>query len=522
MLFSRTIRRKMVLGLAFVMAMLLTLAAIGVSGLTSYSVLVDDLDHRLHDLPSRAELFSTVFSLYEPLKNARAARNQAGFSDEWHQDAFKRRLAKVRKKVQETWAKFDNQPEAKTDSILNTFNTGLFGNLDSKLNQLDKLVPGMVEEDPVALQRNLEKMGHLIHEMQVDASSMNDPADDLELMLQNAGRVYESRLRMIGLASLFVVILLVALIRYVYVGIFRPLKQLHQGVSRVAQGKYDYRVVMDTRDEISELAESFNEMTARFREVKQNLDQQVRERSKQLVRSERLAGIGFLAAGVAHEINNPLSALSMAAESLETRIRDLPLEDDNNDHALWKQYLGMIQDEAFRCQQITRKLLDFARGQDEARSKNDLTAIVTEVIQLVSAMSKYRDRNIIFDRDEPCWIEINGPEIKQVILNLVSNALESMDSGGTLKVNINTQTDDVSVVCIDDGCGMSAETVENLFEPFYTKRRDGKGTGLGMCISHRIVSDHGGTIEVASEGLGCGSTVTVQLPRRMVATGTAA
>ena len=119
-------------------------------------------------------------------------------------------------------------------------------------------------------------------------------------------------------------------------------------------------------------------------------------------------------------------------------------------------------------------------------------------------------------------VEVNGPEIKQVVLNLAANALEAMDSGGTLKIEITEQVDEVILTFDDDGCGMTPEVIEHLFDPFFTRRRGGKGTGLGMSISHRIISDHGGTIEATSDGPHCGSRFRIHLPRRVPATNTAA
>ena len=101
-------------------------------------------------------------------------------------------------------------------------------------------------------------------------------------------------------------------------------------------------------------------------------------------------------------------------------------------------------------------------------------------------------------------------------MNLVSNGLEAMDAGGTMTIDIAEQTDQVTLIVTDDGCGMTPQVIENLFEPFFTQRRDGRGTGLGLSISHRIVGDHGGTIDVDSPGPGRGSTFRVRLPRRAV------
>src|SRR5207237_2229908 len=126
--------------------------------------------------------------------------------------------------------------------------------------------------------------------------------------------------------------------------------------------EFGYRISLDTDDEMSELAEAMNDMTARFQEIRDGLDRQVRERTKQVVRSEQLASVGFLAAGVAHEINNPLASIALCAESLEGRLLDLVSKNGESEQSeLVQRYLKMIQSEAFRCKEITEKLLDFSR-----------------------------------------------------------------------------------------------------------------------------------------------------------------
>ena len=144
----------------------------------------------------------------------------------------------------------------------------------------------------------------------------------------------------------------------------------------------------------------------------------------------------------------------------------------------------------------------------------DLVKLVNEVLALVGHMSRFRDRTITFSANETCQLEINGPQIKQVLLNLVANALESTGEGGRLDIELVSQTDQVTLSFADDGCGMTPETIENLFEPFFTTKSTGQGTGLGLSISHRIISDHGGTIEASSGGVGQGSQFRLQLPRR--------
>ncbi|OYW19676.1 MAG: hypothetical protein B7Z55_08435 [Planctomycetales bacterium 12-60-4] len=178
------------------------------------------------------------------------------------------------------------------------------------------------------------------------------------------------------------------------------------------------------------------------------------------------------------------------------------------------QYLGMIQREAFRCQQITQRLLNFSRGQDGTRTVQDLAVIVGEVLDMVGHMSRFRGYEIIFDRNHAVHLLVNGPEIKQVVLNLVANALESMSDTGRLEITITEQADEVLLSLKDNGCGMTPHVLENLFEPFFTSKASGRGTGLGLSITHRIVNDHGGRIEALSDGPGLGSTFRIHLPRQ--------
>ena len=390
--------------------------------------------------------------------------------------------------------------------------------IDFRLAELSELAPSLA--DARSHEPTLWILRDGVAGVLTQVQQIPDPQQGLSRTIRYAIGGYETRRKWIVWTGVIVFGLFGWLWRYGHCTVFAPLRQLHAGACRVAHGDFDYRVRLKRvarEDEMHELAEAFNQMTARFQEIKRDLDRQVEERSRQLVRSERLAGIGFLSAGVAHEINNPLSAIAMAAESLEGRADELFAGLEEGDRSLVTQYLAMIQRESFRCQQITRRLLDFARGQEDVRTAFDLTATVVEVLEMVGHMGKYRDRNIVFGHVGRVTVEGNGPEVKQVVLNLVANALEAMEDGGTLHISLDEQTDAALVSFRDDGCGMEPETIDRLFDPFFTRRKGGKGTGLGLSISHRIVADHGGTIEAASDGPGTGSTFRVRLPKRAAA-----
>ncbi|MCA8989933.1 MAG: hypothetical protein KDA78_19970, partial [Planctomycetaceae bacterium] len=142
----------------------------------------------------------------------------------------------------------------------------------------------------------------------------------------------------------------------------------------------------------------------------------------------------------------------------------------------------------------------------------NLTDLTKEVVSMISHLSKFRDRNIEILTNDPIYAEVNASEMKQVVLNLVSNALEAMSSGGHLQIELMPLKRNVDLIFRDDGCGMTPEVQQQLFDPFFTQRQGGGGTGLGLSITHRIVEDHHGSIEVSSEGPGKGSTFRVRIP----------
>jgi signal transduction histidine kinase len=177
-----------------------------------------------------------------------------------------------------------------------------------------------------------------------------------------------------------------------------------------------------------------------------------------------------------------------------------------------KAYLRRIQDEAFRIKGITGSLLDFARMGDAKKSAKSLPDLIESVIDMVKPLSKNRRRNISFRSSGALSANIKEQEIKQVILNLVTNALSSVEDGGNVTVELAQRADAAVIRVTDDGCGMTDEVKKHLFEPFFTRRRDGQGTGLGLSISYQIIEERGGRLEAHSDGPGTGATLTVTLP----------
>jgi signal transduction histidine kinase len=327
-----------------------------------------------------------------------------------------------------------------------------------------------------------------------------------------------------------------------YHSVIRPLRRLSEGVRKIAAGQFSGRVrgTDGRRDEFASLARDFNRMAEQLDSLYRELEQKVDAKTRQLIRSERLAGVGFLAAGVAHEINNPLGIIAGYAEYSLTM---LPARAADAESEELKRNLRVICDEAFRCKEITTKLLSLATPAElaadglHARRRVSLVKVAAEVASIVGGLRPYQDRRLIVkargetegkagaeDAPEPIVMAVEG-EMKQVVLNLTLNALEAVPAGGEVRIDLGRKGGWVELCVSDNGRGMSRQTLDRVFEPFFTERRvvpgdeaerdavgGRRGTGLGLSITHAIVEAHGGRIEAFSDGPGRGSRFVINLP----------
>jgi signal transduction histidine kinase len=243
----------------------------------------------------------------------------------------------------------------------------------------------------------------------------------------------------------------------------------------------------------------------------------VASKSRELVRSERLASVGYLAAGVAHEINSPLNIMSGYAElSLKRLSRLSQIQSPGESDAQVIQHLSIIRSEAFRCKEITQKLLSLAKGNGDVRGRISLTDAITEVAGMVRGLNSMRGKNlqIHLPADQRLDVTANLTEIKQVLLNLMVNAIEAVIPGsGNVLVEARHVGAWIEVDVTDNGRGMSAQTRERVFEPFFTNKRGSgqPGTGLGLSITHTIIENHHGHIFAYSDGPDLGSRFTIRL-----------
>jgi len=300
-----------------------------------------------------------------------------------------------------------------------------------------------------------------------------------------------------------------------YRSVVGPLSNLRIATRLAASGKFDQKVKVEGDREFIELANDFNRMTNELKCIYEELEERVAAKSKQLVRSERLASVGYLAAGVAHEINNPLSIISGYAEILLKQLDrsgiGQPSADSGNE-------LRIIHEESFRCKQIIQKLLSLTRDSVKTREPIDLVHLAHEITSMVNGLKKYIGRCLKLDFAPGLVLTAlaSEPEMKQALLNLTVNALEAVDhTKGEVIVGGGYEDGWVALTIADNGCGMTPETRDKVFEPFFTLRygKDHQGTGLGLSIVHAIIADHGGQITAHSDGPGLGSRFVIRLPR---------
>jgi signal transduction histidine kinase len=508
--FHWRIRHKLWLGLGLVVGIITFLLAGTLYGTASLRTIMKCIDAKQAELNMAQDFKIAVSALHASGGQADARRDLR---------AVRAGLPDTRRALQEYEAVLATTLSLGRDPDQGDQEKGLVGKIWEKLGKLDKILGkstshasgmrGSGESGPID-----EDVKALLDALSQDALDLSSEiTSNLAQLHREAQHTFRNSLWVVFSVGGGGVVLLFAFLRFFYRWVFWPIRDLEAGAGRVAQGDFEHRIEVHSGDEMEELADAFNDMTGRLREMYRDLARQVNERSRQLVRSERLAGVGFLAAGVAHEINNPLASIAFCSEALEARLDNVLGRVPEHGEVV-RKYLRMIQQEAFRCKDITQKLLEFSRGGERRREPTDLSELIQGVLDMARHLPNCKGKTIHFEPSGALVAGVNAQEVKSVVLNLVVNALDSMDEGGALEIHLGQRDGMAEIVFADSGCGMTTEVLENIFEPFFTRSRTGKGTGLGLSISHRVISQHGGEIEAASAGPGQGSTFTVRLPVR--------
>jgi two-component system NtrC family sensor kinase len=353
---------------------------------------------------------------------------------------------------------------------------------------------------------------------------------DIVYSLDEIDRSMRQNVIIISALSLgFVFIVLLSVNFFVRRLVYVPLRDLETGARRLSAGDLEQPIPVRSGDEFGELAASFNAMTAalrnsrrELREWGRTLEEKVEKRTRELrvaeaeaARGEKLASVGLLAAGIAHELNNPLTGILTFSHLIREKMPEGSPEAED---------LDLVIRETKRCAAIIRRLLDFAREKTPEKKYHDLNQIVEDTARIIDRPAQVRDIEITLDLDRdmpPVWVDADL--VKQVIMNMLVNAQHAIEEKGSITIRTRRVPEAagpepragsasmVEISIIDTGCGIPKANLQRIFDPFFTSKEMGKGTGLGLSVSHGIVSAHGGTIKVEST-LGEGSTFHVCLP----------
>jgi signal transduction histidine kinase len=315
--------------------------------------------------------------------------------------------------------------------------------------------------------------------------------------LQGQSREVDRRARGLMLASIFLVVGLAVLTAYfISRQLLRPIHELLLGTKHVMEGDMGYRVDVGKRDETAELARSFNAMAEEIQGHRERLEKMVQAKTEELkraqdslLRSEKLASIGLLASGVAHELNNPLTSILMNA--------NLVMEEVGDQSALYLE-LKRISDDTLRCKRIIDDLRDFSRRHELQIRPTNLNKVVMDTLGFVAHQLKLQGIEVTNDLDLRIpLIPCDPDRTKQVLMNVFINAIQAMPQGGSLAVRTVLRDRFAEIAVGDTGPGIPEEIKGRIFDPFFTTKSE--GTGLGLSIAYRIVEEHGGKIEVESQ-----------------------
>ncbi len=324
-----------------------------------------------------------------------------------------------------------------------------------------------------------------------------------------------------SIMALLCVVLLLIILYFSTTRIINPLQRMVLATKEIAKGDLSHKVEVKSRDEIGYLADSFNRMTEDLKAANEKLvewgktlEKKVEERTKELrdmqahlVQSEKLASLGKLAAGIAHEINNPLGGILIYSHLI---LEETPKTSPHHEN------LKKIVKETSRCKDIVKGLLEFARPKEPEMVLVNINEVVDSALAIIQRQAFFQNIDVkkLYAAALP-KVVADSAQLQQVFMNIIINAAEAMDGAGVL--TISTSLDEggssVNVKFADTGHGIREEDKQRIFEPFFTTKEVGKGTGLGLSICYSIIQKHRGAINVESE-IGEGSTFTIRLPSK--------
>ena len=354
-----------------------------------------------------------------------------------------------------------------------------------------------------ALKRRLEKRGIVTFEA-------NDGSTCLDVLARQPVDVVVMDVKMPGMGGIETLNRIKAAYSDTEVILLTGHAATEDGVAGIKAGAFDYLTKPVSFEHLlGKMNQAYDKIMAKKQreaaaEFKIRMEQQ-------MVATERLAALGTLAAGVAHEINNPLAIIYEAAGYLASRLKK-DIHINNPDKAAFESALEKIANSVKRARAITHQLLSSVGKSETLLSEVDGAGLIAETVQLFQQQVKEKGIELILSADEkthPIWTDPN--RIRQVLINLVSNAIHATDRGGSVIVDVRSESGGICLSVRDTGSGIPKENLEKIFEPFFSTKMPGQGTGLGLFVTREILEKLGGTIVVSSK-IGHGTTFTVHIP----------
>jgi two-component system NtrC family sensor kinase len=442
---------------------------------------LSDLHRGLHDVRRHEEQVRTVLELASAVRDQYAHQaHTVILGNTSHLELYEAARARVQTLLGDVRAQ---QTEPRSTELVDEIDR-TSAEFDAAFRE--KLLPAVLAGDRGDVQREHDRVQALVSQVE---ARMDDLAQrslaSIGRFEEHAGAVQHTALQWTLIFLAAAPLCAVAMGVYLRRSIARPLERLQEGAARIASGELDTRIAVDRPDEFGELAHKFNAMTSALR-----------EHQELLLRTERLAGIGRLAAGVAHEINNPLGVILGYVRLLRREATGRLASD-----------LAIVEEEAVRCQEIVEGLLDLSRPLQGSGEPVDLRRVCEDVVARLRESGNLD--GAILNVDGHGVAAGSHARLRQIAMNLIKNACEAAGAGGRVSVRISADRSGVTLSITDDGPGIAPEARGHLFEPFFTTKPS--GTGLGLAVSQAIAHAHGGRIE-AREATPRGTMFTVRLP----------
>lgn len=348
---------------------------------------------------------------------------------------------------------------------------------------------------------------------------------DVVVSLEKLDETIQNSTRQVIFASILIV-LVISFFAGLFITILvnKPIKKIRDGIIELGNGNLDYKIKIDTKNELGQVAARFNEMSTKlkdaYNEIKdwsENLNNKVNEKTNELKyiynqvhQIEKLASLGKLSATVAHELNNPLTGILTLSKLIVKKLQALQKD---SEYAGIIAHLELISKESLRCGGIVKDLLVFSHSEPDEFAKENIIEIINNSITVIDHHLEINNITLVKQySDEPVEVFCNANKIQQALMSLLINSIEAMNNKGKITIGVVREKNNVVIRITDEGTGIAEKDLPHIFEPFYSTKEVSVGTGLGLAVAYGIVTNHKGKIEV-EETSNLGTTFKLQLPQ---------